>query len=485
MNCVLYARVSSKEQEKEGFSIPAQRKLLREYAATHNMKVVKEFTDIETAKAAGRTLFGEMVQFFKDNKETRIILVEKTDRLYRNFSDYVLLEQLDLEIHLVKEGEVISKDSRSHAKFIHGIKLLMAKNYIDNLSEEVKKGMREKAEQGEFPGKAPLGYLNDKSQKLVVSDRKFAPLIQRLFELYASGGYSLSSLSKQIGKEGWRRRSGKAIGKSTVEAILKNPFYIGEFDWKGHRYPGKHESLVDRCLYDQVQKLLRTGAPPRSGRKQFLFSGLLKCSTCGCTIVGELKKGRYIYYHCTKARGPCDHPWIREEKLNLRMAAVLKAIEIDESTVSDITNALKDSHSDEKAFREKELSRLQSRQEALQQRLDKAYEDRLDGVIDERYWSDVSQKWRAEQDGIVAQIGRLTDASRDYVDEATEILELSKRAYSLYVKQETIEKRQLLKSLLSNCTSDGTTLYPTYKKPFNMIAEGVQMQFKLPRLDSN
>ncbi|MCK4373522.1 MAG: recombinase family protein, partial [candidate division Zixibacteria bacterium] len=126
MKCVLYARVSSKEQEKEGFSIPAQRKLLREYAAKHSLKVVSEFTDVETAKAAGRTEFGKMVQFLKDNTETRIVLVEKTDRLYRNFRDYVLLEELDLEIHLVKEGEIISQDSRSHAKFIYGIKLLMA-----------------------------------------------------------------------------------------------------------------------------------------------------------------------------------------------------------------------------------------------------------------------------------------------------------------------------------------------------------------------
>jgi len=136
MKAVLYARVSSKEQEKEGFSIPAQQKLLREYARKNGFAVVQEFTDVETAKAAGRTSFGKMVQFLKVNSEVRVILVEKTDRLYRNFKDYVLLEDLDVETHLVKENEVISKDSRSHSKFIHGIKVLMAKNFIDNLSEE-------------------------------------------------------------------------------------------------------------------------------------------------------------------------------------------------------------------------------------------------------------------------------------------------------------------------------------------------------------
>ncbi len=139
---VAYARVSSKEQEREGFSIPAQKKLLEEYAKKDGFKVVRVFEEAETAKSSGRKQFSELVKFLKDNPDVKHLLVEKTDRLYRNFNDYVELdfEALDLKIHLVKENEVLSKDSRSHQKFIHGIKLLMAKNYIDNLSEEVKKG---------------------------------------------------------------------------------------------------------------------------------------------------------------------------------------------------------------------------------------------------------------------------------------------------------------------------------------------------------
>ena len=98
MNCVIYARVSSKEQEKEGFSIPAQRKLLREYARKSGLQIKKEFTDVETAKTAGRSSFGDMLEYLKSEFSVRVILVEKTDRLYRNFKDYVLLEELDREI---------------------------------------------------------------------------------------------------------------------------------------------------------------------------------------------------------------------------------------------------------------------------------------------------------------------------------------------------------------------------------------------------
>jgi DNA invertase Pin-like site-specific DNA recombinase len=144
---VAYARVSSPEQEK-GFSIDAQKKLLAGYVQANGLVVAKEFVDVETAKQSGRTNFGEMIRYLKKNPGIRAILVEKTDRLYRNLKDWVTLDEFDIEIHFVKEGVVLSRESRSSEKFMHGIKVLMAKNYIDNLSEEARKGMQEKAEQG-------------------------------------------------------------------------------------------------------------------------------------------------------------------------------------------------------------------------------------------------------------------------------------------------------------------------------------------------
>src|SRR6516225_6552233 len=130
VKAVIYARVSSAEQEKEGYSIPAQLKLLQDYATGKGMEIIEEFVDIETAKQAGRTEFGKMVdlltkQMAKPDR-CRTILVEKTDRLYRNIRDWIALDDLDLEIHFVKENAVVSRDSRSSEKFIHGIKVLMA-----------------------------------------------------------------------------------------------------------------------------------------------------------------------------------------------------------------------------------------------------------------------------------------------------------------------------------------------------------------------
>src|SRR6202045_4079673 len=191
---VIYARVSSKEQEKEGFSIPAQLKLLKEYAAANGFTAAQEYVDVETAKQTGRAAFGEMVAYLKAHPSVRVLLVEKTDRLYRNLKDWVTVDELEVEIHFPKEGVVLSRESRSSEKFMHGMKVLMAKNFIDNLSEETRKGMLEKARSGLYPSYAPVGYRNadgPNGKRIIVPDEQSAPLISELCKRFATGKYSL------------------------------------------------------------------------------------------------------------------------------------------------------------------------------------------------------------------------------------------------------------------------------------------------------
>jgi site-specific DNA recombinase len=241
---VIYARVSSKDQEREGYSIPAQLKLLREYAHAHGFEVVREFVDVETAKISGRKQFGAMVRFFRENRSCRTAIVEKTDRLYRNFRDCVTLEDLEIEIHLPKEGQVISKDSKSQAKLVHGIQVVIARNYIENLREEVRKGMREKAEQGIYPSRPPLGYSNNKLEHTIEIDSRKAPLARRMFELYASGRHSLASLRNLLKAE-----FGQLLAKGYLERLLKNPFYKGQFIWEDKLYNGTHAPLISAELF--------------------------------------------------------------------------------------------------------------------------------------------------------------------------------------------------------------------------------------------
>src|SRR3989338_4045987 len=136
----LYARVSSREQEREGYSIDAQLKNCRDYALAHDLSIEKEFIDIESAKKSGRKKFSEMIAYLEEKQDAGIIC-EKVDRLCRNFKDYVTFDDLRRTLIFVKENSVITPDSRASDKFFFGIRVLMARNYIDNLSDEIKKGI--------------------------------------------------------------------------------------------------------------------------------------------------------------------------------------------------------------------------------------------------------------------------------------------------------------------------------------------------------
>ena len=233
-SAILYARVSSKDQEREGFSIPAQQKLLAEYAHQHGFRIVREFVDVETAKQTGRTGFGELLVYLRQHPDCQTILVEKTDRLYRNIRDWVTIDELAVAVHFVKEGTIVSPASRSSDKFMHGIKVLVAKNYVDNLGEEVKKGMREKAEQGHWPSMAPIGYVNNPLTLRIEPDTARAPLIAQVFELAALGHHSLKGLLQCARGIGFTHpRTGRALFKSELHRLLKNPIYYGDFVWDG------------------------------------------------------------------------------------------------------------------------------------------------------------------------------------------------------------------------------------------------------------
>ncbi|MDG4879219.1 recombinase family protein [Mesorhizobium sp. WSM4935] len=486
MKALLYARVSSKEQEKEGFSIPAQCKLLREYALQKQFGIVQEYIDVETAKSSGRTNFGEMVKYLRKHPGVRVVLVEKTDRLYRNLKDWVTLDELDVEIHLAKEGVVLSRDSRSSEKFMHGIKVLMAKNYIDNLSEEARKGQMEKAEQGIWPSKAPLGYINvtgKDGKKVIEPDPVLAPVVTKLFERYATGQYSLKALTKAAHGEGLiYPKSGNPAPVSTVHAILRNRLYTGLFQWNGKLHQGKHDPLVSIELWERVQGVLagRHATPIHSFGHEFAFTGLMTCAECGCAVVAEIKKAKYVYYHCTghadKGRGgyaDCRRKYIREEVLDKTFAALLDKLHFDEEVLDWVRDALKTSHADERRDQEQAIERCQTQYKRLEDRLQAMYLDKLDGRIDNAFFDRMSAQWRVEQTRLLRDMERHGEAQESYMEDGVRLLELAHNAGQLFLRQPPHEKKRLLNLVLSNCKWNRGEIQAAFRQPFDLLAETV------------
>ena len=482
---VIYARVSSREQEREGYSIPAQLKLLKEYARQRSLHVVREFVDVESARNPGRREFGNMLRFLESDEQCRVVLVEKTDRLYRNRTDALRVEQLEqehnIEIHLVKESTVIGKDSRSQVRFTHDVHVAVAKFYSENLREEVKKGMREKAEQGIYPGHAPFGYKNNRLTRPVDVEPVKAPAVKRIFELYASGTHSLTSLRQAV-----RSESGFLINRSYLETILKNRFYIGFFCWQGVEYKGIHEPIIDPALFQRVQNVFASRHKGKLRKHDFAFAGLLSCANDGCTITTELHKGKYIYYRCSYGRGKCDLPYLPEAKLSDQLGTILKDIYVPEHVVGAIVNSMT---ADQGRAEEQRAARIKSAQQrlaTLRTRMDQAYEDKLDGKLDEQMWTRKMRDWREQEVELEAALHQLEmPVSAANVLTAQRTLELANHAYSLYLTRNHAERGQLLKSVLLNCTTDGVNLTPTYRKPFDLIFERAKNEEWSGRADLN
>ncbi|MFN8828830.1 MAG: recombinase family protein [Labrys sp. (in: a-proteobacteria)] len=483
---VIYARVSSKEQEKEGFSIPAQLKLLKEYAAANCFTVEQEYIDVETAKLTGRTAFGEMVAYLKAHPAIRVMLVEKTDRLYRNLKDWVTVDELDVEMHFAKEGVVLSRESRSSEKFMHGIKVLMAKNYIDNLSEETRKGMTEKAAQGLWPSNAPLGYRNvtrEDGRKIIVPDEAIAPIIRKMFEWYAWGDLSTQEVTKKARAAGLVfKKTGARIPKSTVATILRNRIYTGRFDWDGKTYQGRYEAIVPTELWERVQDVMdgRNARGAKKGRRDFAFSGLIACHACGCAVVGEIKKERYVYYHCTgyadKCQGKpadCRRKYVREEVLEAQFTELLGRLRFDDEVLEWVRDALHASHANERSEHDKAIKRLEAEAKRLNDRIHAMYVDKLDGLVDSAFFEKMSNQWREEQERCQREIERHRNADKSYLSEGIALLELARDAQRLFARQEPREKRRLLDFLLSNCTWYDGKVVATFRQPFDMLAEKI------------
>jgi site-specific DNA recombinase len=478
---VIYARVSSREQEREGFSIPAQIKLNKDCSLKREIKIVREFVDVETAKCTGRKQFDEMVRFFQKHPDCRIVIVEKTDRLYRNFRDYVTLEDLGVEIHLAKEGQVLNKDSKSQAKLMHGFQVLMARNYIENLREEVRKGMKEKAAQGVYPGRAPLGYRNNQLQRNIEIHPENAEVVKRIFELYANGNCALAELRQII-----RTETGKAIAKSHIhDGILRNPFYLGFFTWDGEQHKGTHPAIISPALFQRVQDVLYGHNKPKYQKHDFAFGGLLTCAYDDCMVTAEFKKQKYTYYRCTGYKGKCDLPRMTEAELGKRLGDVLKNIHIPDEALAQIEKRMNEGHTSSESAKKQQRQKLEQRLSAVRQRIDQSYMDKLDGKIPEDFWQRKNAEWQQEEQQILFVMQGLEQSSSDTLFTAKRTLELANQAYFLYLTQNPAEQGKLLKKVLLNCRVDGASLYPIYRKPFDIIFQRAKNQEWSGREDLN
>ncbi len=452
---IILARVSSKEQEETGYSLPAQESYLKDYSARNELNIVKVFSISESASGEKqRERFKQMMDYIRRSK-IKIIVCEKADRLTRNFKDMVMIDEWvrqdnERQVHLVKDSLVMHRDSRSQEKLNWGIRILFAKNYIDNLSEEVKKGQKAKIEAGWLPTKPPYGYktIGEKGHKTHVIDRKVAPLIKKMFTLYATDNYSLNSLVDKMYDDGLRSSTGRKLGSSIMHRLLKDPFYYGKMRRNDKIYQGIHKPIISEDLFMEVQaKITRKLNAPQFKKHLPVFKGKIKCAECGGAIVWQKQKGKW--YGSCKRFNPCTQKkyWaqykIEDQVLPLMQAVAPKS----ERMLNWLIKALKDSNKDKTEYMEVKRKSLNISFQKIENRLENIYEDKLDDVISTEFYKKKAGEYEVEKKSILKKLNSLEKDNTKSYEIGYKIHELALKSKRIYEsKKATDEDRRLLLS---------------------------------------
>ena len=487
MNVVVWARVSSREQ-REGYSIDAQLRVTRDRARSLGWQVAREFVVAESAKrGAERTVFNEMLGWVRSNakrEEIRAILSHKLDRVCRNMRDAVRLQELEdtCGVQLAFVDNQFGPGAAGALSF--NVMAAVAQYYSDNLRSEVLKGMDEKVRQGWPTGLAPFGYINvdDRDEPVQPHPEKSRTLV-RIFELYATGGYTFHSLADQLAREGHVfRRSQPRFHRTALSYILSNRFYIGELHRNGQVFEGRYRRLIDRATFDACQDVLngrnrRTGTP-----RHPLAGGLFHCAYCGQSITGErirrrLKGGgvrEHVYYRCANNQPGPDHPTVRWKADDLEQAIVddlatmrLPTLEIASWFRTELRAAVKDLT----AYRRRQAVSLAKRKTELANMQDRLLNAYLAGTVEETIFKAKSNELRAETAKTDEALALLGDVAPTRVESALALFDWSQQGADIWRGSNNAVRREILDAVCLNRTLGDVNLYATKRKPFDVFAE--------------
>lgn len=487
MRSIILARVSTEEQREAGNSLPAQLERMKEYCKCKNFDVVEVFEFDESAYKDKRDEFDKVLQFLVGKSEKFAICFDKVDRLSRNVFDKRVSELYEkavadeIELHFVSDGQVINSSMSAIDKFQFGMSLGLAKYYSDAISDNVKRAFEQKRRNGEWTGPSPFGYKSiplDESKRTrsnIIFHETHAEMVRELFERYVTGDFSCKVLAEDLSKRGFKTRAGGNISTSHINAILSNTFYYGEAYSKKYdvRYQHNYKPIITKKLWEKVRDIRegRSKSSTQSNRKkEFIFSGLLKCQNCGCSITGEMKKGKYIYYSCTNAKGICKREYMTEKSLLKPIKKSLSKIKLTDDQKDKIVEFLKEHHTNESKYHKNRINRLRGEYDNLQTKLESLLDLMVDKVITKKDYAKKLRDYKSSQELIGVELEELTNADGDYHITAGLVLSLAQRAEELFESSDPVEKRQLLKCILQNPVVKEKKLVYSLRSPFDVIA---------------
>lgn len=478
---VIFLRVSSIKQE-DGYSLDAQEKLARSYAQRNNLQIVKMWKVQESAWGKKeRKEFSAMLDFVKHNDSVKHVIFDVVDRMTRNDADKIrvirLIREYHKSIHFSRTNQLLNDQTLdSNKEFMMDVEVAASKKLSNDIAYKTRMGMVEKAEQGIYPGNAPLGYINvttKEKESIIEADPVNAPLVTELFEYASTGKYSLEELEEIFYGKGLRTKSrGNRVSLKSISKMLHSPFYYGVFKWGKKLYQGTHPSLVSKAVWDKTQEALAAKAHRYDTRHNYPFNRLIICEHCGHYILGAKAKHKYLYYRC--AHYNKDHKksgYLTEARLAEQLADTIQDIELPKEVVEVLCKGLKQKglranqiNAGTKQILQKELERANGRIEAL---LDMY----LDRKITDAAYQAKNRQLQEERERIEGELDRCT-GSAEGAQRAVQGLAMLSGLKKCYREADNYGKADLLRAVGAKfLLTQDNKIVVEYKEPFKAIYE--------------
>ena len=346
----LYVRKSTDVEDKQVLSVAAQITELKEFAMRMGIYIVDVIIEKETAKKPGRKKFNKMLERIEAG-EANGILAWMPDRLSRNSIDSgKIIYMLDQNLLLDLKFPHFWFENTPQGKYMLANEFNASKQYVDNLSLNTKRGLRQMARDGRYPRGAPLGYYNDMRSKTIKIDRKTAPIVRQAFELYARGDKRLDEIADFLFTHGIHIKKGMVRGK-----------------------------------------------PARKTNDPLLLCGLVYCS-CGMMFTAETRIKRqkngnvhvYVYYRCTRKSKTvvCREPHIRAEELDRQLSALLLCYAMPASWAGKLRELIDKDEASEKANFTHRVVGDKEAVARLSEKMQRLLDSYLDGDVERELYQD-------------------------------------------------------------------------------------------------
>jgi site-specific DNA recombinase len=482
MRYFLYCRKSSEAEDRQVLSIESQREEVKRLASSWaDVTIVEILEESMSARSPGRPIFDAMLRRIEKGEADGIIAWHP-DRLARNSIDGGRI------IYMLDKGHLkdlrfatFSFENTSQGKFMLSIIFGYSKYYVDNLSENIRRGIRTKLEHGWFPGLPPVGYLNEPDLRTIVPDPQRFPLVRRMWELMLTGTYSPRQIL-DIATHQWgfrtrkrRRTGGGPLSLSSVYRIFSNPFYAGIIMNCGAAHLGKHQPVVTLDEFDTVQKLLGRPRLARPKIRAFAFTGMMRCGNCGCSITAEEHTKpsglTFVYYRCTKKKAiRCTEPAIALRDLQAQIVLFLESITIADEMHGWILARLDRFAHEEKGRSGTTRQTVETALHAVNRQIENLTKLRVRDLLSDDEFATERQSLQNERLRLTQQL-TADQSPGDWIEPARMLVSFSNRAVSWFSEGNQEIQRLILAVTGLNPTLHDRQLSIDARKPFQRRSE--------------